>query len=1234
MKARFAGFPLSAFSLAAACVLFASTAHALDPDRQVKDYRVTEWGMAHGLPYPSIAALAQSSDGYVWIATRTGLGRFDGATFTTFTSGNLPQLGNDQIISLCATRDGTLWVGTGRGIAWYRDGVWSRPTIGAGVDELEIAAIAERADGSVLIAHAVDMATGRARTSTLFLYANGTCRELLTSEGKDYPRIDRITSLPNGETVLAGVGLFRGIGAAFENRTRVTGITNARLHGLAADADGNVWIGSRLGLLRWSADSVRSFSSADGLPSNSVRSLLFDSDRNLWVGTSNGLARYANNQFEPLLVNGFETLSNVLCLLEDRERNLWIGTDNGLFRLQDVKVTNLGLRDGLPVNPTLCALETSDGSKWIGTIGGGLVRVTPSGVRVYDSKDGMREESVGALAEAPDGALWVAYYTRGLGRLANGHFTYFSPGDSVRFRGLAVDRQGTVWAASSDGLFAYKGEQFERVPIDPALRFPRALHLSPDGTLWIAGGRAFGWLREGKWSIHMKPPELEAQAYQNFFSDPHGATWLLQDGPFVIRVREGRVDQFTFPGLGPLVYSGFEHGGEIWINFRAGVARVPLSEFDAVAAGRKIRPNYTLYNDTDGMRSRAPNNAGSPGSFAMRDGALWFPTSMGVAVIKPDHIRLNRLPPNVVIERVLVDKKQFHGAELLDIPPSRGELAIHFTALSFVNASQVRFRHRLRGFDPDWIDAGANRVAHYGGLRPGTYDFDVIACNDEGVWNEKGATVKLVLMPHFYQQWWFFGLLGVAAAGLGASAYGWRSRRLKRHAAELEAQNTELERRIAERTAEVQRSYDALRSSEYFYHSLVESLPQVIARKDAGGMYTYANAAAAELFGRPLDQIIGHTDDELFPADVARKAKDDDRHTVELKQPIEYEEIVEREGMPKRYLHVKRVPLFDDHGHPLGVQLLFWDMTTFRETEAKLRHAQRELVEISRLAGMAEMATGVLHNLGNAVNSVKVAAAVARDKVRRCDVARIRRVAELLNAEKHRLPDFFAQDPRGAKLPQFLNLLADQLENEHADVSRELQQLGAGIEHVAQIIAAQQDGARVGGVVENIPPKELVEYACRMNQALLDRHGVNVVREYTPVPEITVDRQKVLQILGNLVRNSIEALAESGRNDRRLVIGLRPARGSSDIEIAVTDNGTGIAPPNLARIFEFGFTTKRTGHGFGLHNSAIAAQEIGGALLVHSDGVGRGATFTLRLPLVATAKGQPPVATGVAVVSS
>ena len=941
--------------------------HALDPKTSLKDYRVSEWQMTEGLPYPSVAALAQSADGYLWIGTRAGLGRFDGVSFTTYTSANLPQLTGSRITSFCEATDGTLWIGTNQGVLCYRNGSWSRPTREKPVDEGDVYSLFQESDGSMLVNC----------ITKLYRLRDGRVTELALQDGAPVPRLNAIQRVSGGDVYLAGNGLVRETAGVLRDVAADAGMVKVYTNALAIDASDTLWLGTRQELIAWDGKQRRTFSARDGLPSNNMRSVLVDRDGNLWAGTTNGLARYGNGVFQQLFIHSVDSLSNVLCLYEDRERNLWVGTNNGLFRVQDVKVGNLTQHDGLPINAVLCVLEAKDGSRWAGTYGGGLAHLTSAGIKTFRTSDGLAEESVCALAEDHDGGLWMTYYSSRVSRFKNGKFIHYIPSDAgLRVYGPRVDAAGTVWVSDANGLYRFSGDKFQSVPFDRALAIATALHIDATGGIWLGNQSAVGRFQDGRWTVYPTSKLPPGHNLQCIFSDATGDIWILRDGPTVLRIHAGELKEFAFPvELGPLLYSGFAYHGDLWINFRSGVARIPLDEFAAVDAGRKASPAYVLYNEPDGMRSRAPNLTGSPGSAPMSDGSLWFSTSSGFAMIDPSRIRLNAVPPNVVIEHVFADKKEFALPDLARVPPGRGELAIHFTALSLVNPARIRFKYRLVGFDRDWSDADPRREANYGGLRPGSYRFEVIASNNEGVWNTTGAACEIVLLPHFYERWWFFAAIGLTLGGTGAGIVRWRSRHLQRRAANLQLQNTALERRIAERTAELQASFEALRASEYFYHSLVESLPQVIARKDAAGRYTYVNSAFGLLLGRPLDQIVGHTDEELQSPESAAKLRADDQRILLQRQPMEYEEILEREGGKRRYLHVKKLPLYDAQGQALGVQMLFWDMTVFRETEEKLKTAQKELVEISRLAGIAEVASGVLHNLGNALNSVNYSTA-------------------------------------------------------------------------------------------------------------------------------------------------------------------------------------------------------------------------------------------------------------------
>jgi signal transduction histidine kinase len=282
--------------------------------------------------------------------------------------------------------------------------------------------------------------------------------------------------------------------------------------------------------------------------------------------------------------------------------------------------------------------------------------------------------------------------------------------------------------------------------------------------------------------------------------------------------------------------------------------------------------------------------------------------------------------------------------------------------------------------------------------------------------------------------------------------------------------------------------------------------------------------------------------------------------------------------------------------------------------ENKLADAHRQLVETSRQAGMAEVATGVLHNVGNVLNSVNVSATLVSDRVRQSKADNLLKASTLLREHAENLEDFLAHDPRARLLIEYLPNLGTHLNEERAEMLNELELLTKNLDHIKDIVAMQQSYARVAGVIEPVSLASLTEDALQMNAAALVRHSVHVVRNYADVPPVAVDKHKVLQILVNLVRNAKYAMDEQGRENKELEILIRP-EGEERVRISVKDNGTGISSENLVRIFSHGFTTKADGHGFGLHSSALVARELGGSLWAESDGPGTGATFIVELPV-------------------
>jgi signal transduction histidine kinase len=292
---------------------------------------------------------------------------------------------------------------------------------------------------------------------------------------------------------------------------------------------------------------------------------------------------------------------------------------------------------------------------------------------------------------------------------------------------------------------------------------------------------------------------------------------------------------------------------------------------------------------------------------------------------------------------------------------------------------------------------------------------------------------------------------------------------------------------------------------------------------------------------------------------------------------------------------------------------LIREVTERKRAETELKKIQEKLIDAARRAGMAEVAADVLHNVGNVLNSINVSTTVITEKVKNSEVTNLEKIAILVNDHIDEIGTFLTRDPRGKHIPVYLNEVGKCLQAEQTDIIGKLQVLTDNVQHIKDIISMQQAYAKVSGVEVQVSLSRLVEDAIRINIAGLQRHGTRLVREFEELPEVEIDKQRVLQILVNLISNAKYALSDSKKREKLVTIRLYK-HNKDRFRIEVSDNGVGIPEKNLTKIFSHGFTTKEGGHGFGLHGSALAAKELGGSLTVHSRGAEQGATFTLELP--------------------
>jgi PAS domain S-box-containing protein len=424
---------------------------------------------------------------------------------------------------------------------------------------------------------------------------------------------------------------------------------------------------------------------------------------------------------------------------------------------------------------------------------------------------------------------------------------------------------------------------------------------------------------------------------------------------------------------------------------------------------------------------------------------------------------------------------------------------------------------------------------------------------------------------------------------------------------ELQEQVNALQREIGERKR-AEAAHDRL-------IAILEATPDIVISADPNGSAFYLNHAGRQILGLAQGEDITGLKTLDFHPDWAR-------------------EIILREGLPAavqngswagetailtrdgRVVYVSQVLIAhkNSEGEPEYFSSVMRDVTERRQAEEALRCSQQKLLETSRLAGMAEVATGVLHNVGNVLNSVNVSTGLVVEKLRGSKVSKLSKAAALLTERNGDLGDYLTHDPNGQKLPGYLTKLSQYLVEENTQLLGEVDLLARNIEHIKEVVAVQQSYAKVSGVFENLQAEQLVEDSIAMNIGAFERHGVTLERKFSPSPAVRVDRHRVLQILINLLRNAKYALDDVQRIDKRITVSIAPV-GEKSVHVVVKDNGIGISQENLALVFSHGFTTRENGHGFGLHSGALAAQEMGGSLRAESLGLRRGATFTLELPV-------------------
>jgi PAS domain S-box-containing protein len=775
--------------------------------------------------------MAQTTDGYLWIGTQAGLMRFDGVRFVSWRPPEGSELPSSRINSLLGARDGSLWIGSSAGLARWRNGNLTNYPDATG----SIMAILEDRVGTIWIA--------RANLSD----TKGPLCKVTDTGLRCYGRDDGL-AIPYAVT-------------------------------LANDTLDNVWLAGGAMVSRWQTSSADTYVPAALNPAenfNGVVALAGGPDGSVWVGLvhagkGGGLQQLAHGTWRPFITPELDgSALEVTALLVDRDSSLWIGTLNrGIYRIQANKVDHFRSSDGLSGDAVSGLFQDHEGNVWIVT-SRGIDNFHDLRVASFSTRQGLSADQVDSVLASRDGTVWIGNY--GLDILRSGKITSIQPRNGLPGRemtSLLEDRAGRLWVGTDEELSIYERGKFTKILTRDGspLGTVRAMTEDVDGSIWAATysnetRRRLVHIQDFRIREEISSPQLPLA--NTLAADPHGGVWLGLASGGLARYRNGQMEFISLnrsphdgPVHGLLVNSdasvlaatasglvGWQNGkvqsltvrnglpcdviyalisdgkATLWLYAACGLIAIPNAELQRWWKSPDARVNTRLLDVFDGAQPMStpfrPNASQSP------DGRLWFANQNVVQMIDPDHLDRNPILPPVHVEEIIADHKSYAARNALRLPALTRDLEVAYTALSFVAPQKVRFRYKLEGHDSEWQDPGTRRQAFYTNLRPGNYRFRVIASNNDGVWNEEGATLAFSVAAAWYQTWWFRAGSLAALLALLWCIYRLRVRSIHQRSQQLAFINTKLEAQIAENAnlySELQRSEEFLAQGQSISHT-------------------------------------------------------------------------------------------------------------------------------------------------------------------------------------------------------------------------------------------------------------------------------------------------------------------------------------------------------------------------------------------------------------------------------
>ncbi len=1122
---------------------------ALEPSRSLAQYNTRTWRRVDRLPSNSITAIVQSADGHLWLGTPRGLVDFDGVEFKAMGLPGQDATHSRVITSLAPRRAGGLWVGTERGGYGLFDGTNFAPLAGAhlGGDSPTIHVLKETRDGSLIIS------------------AQGTIgrRKPSGAEESFSTELD-VLCLHEDDRGRVWIGTTAGSLYYWENNrlTLVDGAaaklwSNQPISAVTVDRQGVVWVGAATGVHSLNPDlSPRPSIGATVQPN----SLLIDSHGVLWIGSMfNGLLRYKDGVLSSLTHTDGLASDRVLSLAESADGSLWIGTEDGLTQLSEVKFPIFSTSQGLSGDASLCVTTDLADGVWVGT-NNGLTHIVDGKCTIYGNsrRHGFPSEWIRRIMVARNGDVYFLGGHQDLNRFRNGAVekSWF-PGLWMQSiveddEGIILTNRNKLSRLVNDEIVPYRLADGQ----EPEFGWVNKLLIARDGSLWIAANPGLAQIRHGElnqWTINRPNEDL------TFFclcEDDDGAMWAARNTGLV-RIKDGRLSTVDHrQGLhSDLIYAIVpDLQGNFWMDTPEGFFRVSQRELNAAADGKLPQVACTVYDGSHVIKSSEKLNSEYSGC-RTNDGRIWLSSAKGVIQIDPAHLPVNSQPPPIHLLRVRVDGDEYPVDREPDLKAGARNVEFEYGAIDYQAPERIRYRYRLEGFQPDWVDAGTRRSAYFTNLPPGSYRFQVKACNADEVWNEEGVSFRLVLRPALYEEWWFRVVLAGAGLGLIGLAWAYRDRNRQREISEI-------------------------RHREKLQMQMIESSPVAMLMLDNQHRVLYANATFTRVFGYTAvdlpdlgawwrlactdpvtrEQWAAGWEQQLKNAATAGRSIEPVETTLADKDHALHHVVITTSAVGERTL------------------VICSDLTERKRAEDERSRLEEQLRQGQKMESIGRLAGGIAHDFNNLLTvilgNVGLLELDANGSKEIADSTRsIKQAAKRAANLTSQLLAFSRKQPiqvTSIDLNHVVKEMTSMLQRIVGEDIRMEMQLVAGL------VPTQADASKIEQIVLNL----------------------------------VLNARDAMPRGGRLVLST--ALIDLAPDAVPAVLNARPGRFAC---LTVSDTGCGIGAEIMPRIFEPFFTTKEVGKGTGLGLATVfgIVEQHEGWIDVQSE-IDRGTVFRIHLP--------------------